>query len=424
MEELQRQMAAFSKAYGKKGKKITKRIEDLMNRGMSPKEAVRKAFAENDVLAWLEAEVPQVVLATAEATLGKDLAEEISTAAMLEALSNPWDGSGMNLSQKLHGAEREMRERIISTLDWQLKLNKGIKKTAEALYDGYHHGSVTYMQELPKYTDDLVNWVRRSRDNLSDEEKKALLKAIRKVKGQADGLRPDTTAYNHFRTSLYELLEKVDGGNKKSIERAIQTAVEEKSRYVAERIARTEAARARYDAFTARYGEDEDVVAYQWKLGSRHPAEDICDMYADADLYGLGKGVFPKDAAPASPAHPHCLCHYAPVYQSELEGKTRSHDFEGRGSEWLHNQPISVQEKILGVKGREEWKAGRAGWMEKARNFEILGIKESRLSEITPYSKRKKIEITDETIQKVKPFKYPGLSDAQNAIMQERQKNF
>lgn len=225
-----------------------------------------------------------------------------------------------------------------------------------------------------------MNWVRRSRDNLSDKEKKALLKAIRKVKGQADGLRPDTTAYNHFRTSLYELLDKVDGGNKKSIERAIQTSVEEKSRYVAERIARTEAARARYDAFIARYGEDEDVVAYQWKLGSRHPAEDICDMYADADLYGLGKGVFPKDAAPVNPAHPHCLCHYAPVYRSELEGKKRSNNVEAGGNAWLKKQSLSVQGKILGVKRREEWKAGRAGWMEKARNFETEGLKESRLT--------------------------------------------
>ena len=188
------------------------------------------------------------------------------------------------------------------------------------------------------------------------------------------------------------------------------------------KIARTEAVRARYDAFIARYGEDEDVVAYQWKLGSRHPAEDICDMYAEADLYGLGKGVFPKDAAPVNSAHPHCLCHYAPVYESELEGKKRSNNVEAGGNAWLKKQSLSVQEKILGVKGREEWKAGRAGWMEKARNFEILGVKESRLSEITPYSKRKKIEITDETIQKVKPFKYPGLSDTQNAIMQERQK--
>ena len=128
------------------------------------------------------------------------------------------------------------------------------------------------------------------------------------------------------------------------------------------KIARTEVARARYDAFIARYGEDEDVVAYQWKLGSRHPAEDICDMYAEVDLYGLGKGVFPKDAAPVNPAHPHCLCHYAPVYESELEGKKRSNNVEAGGNAWLKKQSLSVQEKILGVKGREEWKAGRAGW--------------------------------------------------------------
>ena len=146
------------------------------------------------------------------------------------------------------------------------------------------------------------------------------------------------------------------------------------------KIARTEVARARYDAFIARYGEDEDVVAYQWKLGSRHPAEDICDMYAEADLYGLGKGVFPKDAAPVNPAHPHCLCHYAPVYESELEGKKRSNNVEAGGNAWLKKQSLSVQEKILGVKGREEWKAGRAGWMEKARNFETEGLKESRLT--------------------------------------------
>lgn len=147
-------------------------------------------------------------------------------------------------------------------------------------------------------------------------------------------------------------------------------------------------ARARYDAFIARYGEDEDVVAYQWKLGSRHPAEDICDMYAEVDLYGLGKGVFPKDAAPVNPAHPHCLCHYAPVYESELEGKKRSNNVEAGGNAWLKKQSLSVQEKILGVKGREEWKAGRAGWMEKARNFEIWGIKESRLFRVLERRKK------------------------------------
>lgn len=148
---------------------------------------------------------------------------------------------------------------------------------------------------------------------------------------------------------------------------------------MAERIARTEGARARYDAFIARNGEDEDVVAYKWKLGSRHPAEDICDMYANADLYGLGKGVFPKDKATAQPAHPHCLCHYAPVYEPEIKGKERSYRGEKNGNAWLKNQPLSLRQAILGVKGEKEWQRGRVSWMEKADVQQDFRKKESRL---------------------------------------------
>ncbi|ERL18360.1 hypothetical protein HMPREF1246_1100 [Acidaminococcus sp. BV3L6] len=53
---------------------------------------------------------------------------------------------------------------------------------------------------------------------------------------------------------------------------------------------------------------------------------------------------------------------------------------EAGGNAWLKKQSLSVRGKILGVKRREEWKAGRAGWMEKARNFETEGLKESRLT--------------------------------------------
>lgn len=98
-------------------------------------------------------------------------------------------------------------------------------------------------------------------------------------------------------------------------------------------------------------------MAYQWKLGSRHPAEDICDLYAHTDLYALGAGVFPKDQAPVNPAHPHCLCHYAPVYASELKGKKGSDNVEGRA--WLAKQPLHIRQAILGVKGEKEWQRGR-----------------------------------------------------------------
>ena len=81
------------------------------------------------------------------------------------------------------------------------------------------------------------------------------------------------------------------------------------------------------------------------------------------DRFLLGKEVFPKDKATAQPAHPHCLCHYAPVYASELKGKKRSDNVEGRGNAWLKRQPLHIWQAVLGVKGEQEWKAGRAAYV-------------------------------------------------------------
>lgn len=233
-------------------------------------------------------------------------------------------------------------------------LSKTARDTARSLYDGYNADHIVQRQNLQR--------------------------AIRKVRAQAEDLVDDRSTYNHYRTSLNALLDKIDQGSEQAVQNAVRSAIEEKGRYIAERIARTETARARYDAFIARYGNDDSVAAYQWKLGSRHPAEDICDMYAHADLYGLGRGVFPKDRAPVNPAHPHCLCHYAPVYAGELNGKKWSDNVESRGNAWLKQQPLHIRQAILGVKGEKEWRAGRTEWMEKARN--LSSKKESRLQKL------------------------------------------
>ncbi len=383
MDELQRQLEAFSKRYGTQGYLMKARIEILMKQGKSPEDAVRQVFREFGVEDWLQVNVAKVIVGTAQDALGKEAASALSTAAILEALSNPWDGSGLTLSEKIHGASNVMLNDVISTLREQIRRNKTVKDTAQALYDGYKSGHVVREQQLPQYLDELTRWTRRSRENLSQEELKDLQRSIRKVRYQADDLVDDRSTYNHFRTSLRELMDKLEHGSEKAAQRALQNAIQEKSRYVAERIARTEGARARYDAFMAQAGEDEDVVAYKWKLGSRHPAEDICDMYANADLYGLGKGVFPKDKVIPQPAHPHCLCHYAPVYWGEIDEKKRSDNVEGRGNAWLKRQPLHIRQAILGVKGEQEWRVGRAGWMEKARNISpVFEKKESRLFDL------------------------------------------
>ncbi len=375
MDELKRQLAAFSKAYGEKGKEMAERIQALLDSGMDPKKAIAQVFEEYDMVGWLDAEVSDVIVNAAQDALGEELTSQISAASLLEALSTPWSKDKLTLSQKLHGAEREMRQAIGDTIQEQIRRNASVKKTANALFDGYNAGKVIKQQKLPKYMDNLMDWTRRSRDNLTEKEQKDLQKAIRQVRAQADGLMSDGASYNHFRTSLYELLDKVNKGSEKAVQKAVSAAIQEKSRYIAERIARTEGARARYEAFRARYDADDSVVAYQWKLGSRHPDEDICDMYAGADLYGLGAGVYPKDRVPDCPAHPNCLCHLTPIYESELKGKHRSDNVEENGDAWLEKQPLHVRQSILGVKGEKEWQEGRLSWTEKAETLTTAVIK-------------------------------------------------
>ena len=79
------------------------------------------------------------------------------------------------------------------------------------------------------------------------------------------------------------------------VDKAIYVATQEKARYFAERIARTEKARAYMDGAMYPYAHDPDCVAFKWKLSSYHPCDDICDLYANADLWGMGEGIFQND---------------------------------------------------------------------------------------------------------------------------------
>lgn len=79
------------------------------------------------------------------------------------------------------------------------------------------------------------------------------------------------------------------------VDTAIDVATQEKARYFAERIACTEKARAYMDGVMYPYAHDPDCVAFKWKLSSRHLCDDICDLYARADLWGMDEGIFQND---------------------------------------------------------------------------------------------------------------------------------
>ncbi|WP_071837936.1 polymorphic toxin type 50 domain-containing protein [Selenomonas ruminantium] len=319
-----------------------------------------------------------------------------SISLLPSALEQAWDESGMTLSEKLHGADKEMRDRIVQTIREQLKLNHHAMTAARELYDGYNSGkSVTRRQSIPKYLQKVIDFARRS--DLTKEDEAYLLRMVRRAQRQVDKLAADGAPNRALKSAYSELLTAVSERSEKAMQRAVHTAIEEKSRYIAERIARTEAARAWADGFVERYGHDESVVAYQWKLSSRHPKFDICNLYADANLWGLGNGIYPKDETPKLPVHPHCLCHLAPVFSSELEGKTAKNRIEGGGRQWLFQQSAHHRQQILGVQGNKAV-MNQDSWTRWARCYsgEKLQSRVKDLPEsLKPYLKNGKIKIED-----------------------------
>lgn len=167
-----------------------------------------------------------------------------------------------------------------------------------------------------------------------------------------------------------QITDAILSSNQKRLANAVYVATQERTRYFAERIAHTELARAYHDGVTARWDNDPDCVAYKWRMSQSHSVTDICDLYAGADLYGMGAGVFPKNKVPELPAHPHCMCYLRPLMDGSLHLKRQTpveQVYEG-GKEWLDKQNKDARQRILGVKGEAIVKTG-TDWRRFARNY-------------------------------------------------------
>ncbi|SIO94645.1 hypothetical protein [Vibrio spartinae] len=111
------------------------------------------------------------------------------------------------------------------------------------------------------------------------------------------------------------------------------------------RVMRTEINRAHGMAFQNVAFEDEFVVGTKFKLSPNHPRPDICDMHARVNLYGLGKGVYPKGKSPW-PAHPNTLSYEQVVFADEITDEDRMGD--ASCISWLRKQNYDAQKAVLG----------------------------------------------------------------------------
>ena len=369
----------LNKSWRKDAKKAVAYLQRLIASGMKFEEALDNVQRHYGKLFTLPELRPALVEAAAYAYgIVPTMLTKAQVESMGEELADKWDESGMTLSEKLHGVGVKMRGAIVSTLQEQMRRNKTWTEAARALFDGYgEDGQNVYnggkdiisRQDLPKYLQKVREATGNDLQALA-EQRQAIDNINRLAKNGAPN-KALQAAYN-------KLLEAVQKGNEKAIEKAVEVAVNEKSRYVAERITRTEMARAWADGFVAKMKKDADIVAVKFKLSSRHPVFDICDMYAKADMYGLGAGIYPKDKLPPLPVHPHCLCRYVEVIEGEVDMQQQRDQVREAGDKWLNSLPESRRAQVLGRKGLKAWEDGK-DWRKYMRGYAGLGKNKSRL---------------------------------------------
>ena len=70
-------------------------------------------------------------------------------------------------------------------------------------------------------------------------------------------------------------------------------------------------------------------------------------------MYGLGKGVYPKDKMPPVPLHPHCMCRYEEVYAWEVDISKQKDNVKQAGDKWLSSLSGVKRRMVLGIEGDE-----------------------------------------------------------------------
>lgn len=180
--------------------------------------------------------------------------------------------------------------------------------------------------ELPAYMKKLIRFSKKFGIGSIEYERelKKVIKQISKLNNLGLG------AQGRLRKAYLNLANLTSATSEVQLRKAIRRALLAKSKYIAERLARTEMARA-YGETAFENFKKEDIPAYKWTLSSRHPRLDICDFHAKTNHYGLGYGIYPSNRAPAYPAHPNCMCSLTAIYTT----KNKPRFDKNAGKEWL-----------------------------------------------------------------------------------------
>lgn len=360
---LRKLLASVNKKYLALGERLIARIQKKLDAGVPVARSVNQAFDELNVGQWMFNTNLETMAKAVALGLGRNNSFAVqSNAGMTKTvLSQSYDASKARFSARLHTAEKSMKRIITRTIKNALSDGKTIKETSMSLFAGYDKGQAINTQDIASKLRNLAN----ARIAGAPLDKK-LTSEIERLSRRVETLNTQS-----LRAAYTELIKKIEKGTEESIQKALWVSVQEKSRYQATVISRTETARAYYAAFESKAVLDQDVTGIKVTLSSAHRIFDICDVHANLDL-GYGPGVYPLDKLPSYPLHPHCFCNLTEVYLNKIpeNAKVSKADLDKGMKEYLNSLSDTERVNLLGVDGAKTFQD--SGQWNSLRNYSGL----------------------------------------------------
>lgn len=259
-------------------------------------------------------------------------------------LHGPQAAGGITLSRRLHAHDQATTTAMARELATTFRGGRDVRDAAQRLLE-VDDAQVA----LPRYLTELEEAVA--------EGDAAALRATVREHARSISRLSDP----ELRAAGRELLTSAERARVEDLERQVRYWVRDRALYQERVVVRTEGARAFGAAFVESTREQPWTKGYRWNLSPSHPAPDVCDLYANQALDGLGPGGYRAESLPALPAHPNCFCFTTTIIDdahferelAQLQGTPEPErgweDPRSRtATEWLRSQPDALQKAILG----------------------------------------------------------------------------
>lgn len=276
-------------------------------------------------------------------------------------LNKVYDASGVNFSSRINDLSRH--DELIRELAGAMNAKKSWGMAAQNIFD-----KGIQQADVAKDVDNLLKQARKVYGIADDSEAYAAYKRqVRSVQRRIDKLvKPDKST---LKRAYQNILDVTNKSSKAAVERAAKYAGYFKEKYNTERLVNTEISRAYGQSRIVEMQADDDVVAVRSVLNSQHSIYDICDAYAEMDLYGMGEGVFPKNHMPPYPYHPWCQCKLEDVYIGEVQKKS-GRDFDPQnGEKFLKSLSADERRSLLGARGSGNFERNPKTWQRELKGY-------------------------------------------------------